>query len=455
MHEHCSAVMCKVCHVSCVVCRVGNSCQVWRGELNIPTFFAWPRVQRTSERTAVSMTDRANPFSMPAHALPLCPSTYPLLPLAGKRRKDLISRANALITDGMHREMTLQLWGDLACEETIARLRAGAVAAQAAHPSPGARKGPIRNPTVFEFTELQPEFSFSCEALVLNGKGGKIRTLPPESREVMRVSEAVMAAAAASVEAGQSRDDKAVSAGSTAAVDSTETALHAEADFHAKGMAALPRRFESVAALMSADEFSGACRLSGVVVREVDAPHLSFPALQPLASSPNGGMAAAIGRRHPPGLGRVSLYVGDEEESLGGLSGVDRSGGVEAVIRVSVDGGALNDLLGCNPEELLALAPDVDVEGDVDIDVEGSVEDGVGVEVEGSRGGGDVGGVWVEVARVLWSLLSGLEVGGERGERVDVVLACLASVDANGWVTPGGSCYRLVSLRPSRDSSVS
>ena len=72
--------------------------------------------------------------------------------------------------------------------------------------------------------------------------------------------------------------------------------------------------------------------------------------------------------------------------------------------------------------------------------------------MEDSRDGRGAG-LEVEVARVLWSLLKGLEVGGERGERVDVVLACSASVDANGWVTPGGSCYRLVSLQPSRESS--
>lgn len=329
--------------------------------------------------------------------------------------------------------MTLQLWGDLACEETIAKLREGAVAGQAVQASPGARTRPIKTPTVFEFTELQPEFSFSCEALVLNGKGGKLRALPPDSPEAMRVSEAVVAAATASLETGQSRD-KAVSSGSTVAVGSGETSSHAEAGRTVGGMTALPRRFESVAALMSADGFSGACRLRRAVVRKVDAHYLSFPALRPPVMSRNGGTATTFGGKHPPGLRRVSLYVGDGEESLSGLRGVDRSGGVEAVIRVNVDGGALNDLLGCNPEELCALAPDANV------------------EMEDSKDGGGVGvQVEIEVARVLWSLLEGLEVGGEQGEQVDVVLACSASVDANGWVTPGGSCYRLVSLQPSRE----
>lgn len=332
----------------------------------------------------------------------------------------------------MHQEMTLQLWGDLACEETIAKLREGAVAAQAVQASPGARKRPIKTPTVFEFTELQPEFSFSCEALVLNGKGGKLRTLPPDSPEAMRVSEAVVAAATALLETGQNRDE-AVSAGSTVAFGSAETSSQAEAGLTVGGVAALPRRFESVAALMSADGFSGACRLRRAVVRKVDAHYLSS-ALRPPVISGNGGTVTTFDSRHRPGLRRVSLYVGDGEESLSELSGVDRSGGVEAVIRVNVDGGALNDLLGCNPKELCALAADANV------------------EVEDSKDGGGVGvQVEIEVARVLWSLLEGLEVGGERGERVDLVLACSASVDANGWITPGGSCYRLVSLHPSRD----
>lgn len=418
----------------CVVLVTAVKCG--KASLTCP-HFRWAHVHLTTERTAARGIPRRVHVFMPAHTLPRCPFICSLLPLTGKRRKDLISRANALITDGT-REMTLQLWGDLACEGTIATLREGAVAAQAVHASPSARKGPIRTPTVFEFTELQPEFSLSCEALVLNGRGGKLTTLPPESPEAMRVSEAVITAAAALLETGDSRD-KPVSAGSTFAVGSPETSSQAKADLKAGGGTALPRRFESVSALMSADGFSGACRLSRVVVRTVDADYLSSPRLRPPVGKCNGGVATTIGSRHPPGLRRVSLYVGDEEESLSGLSGLDRSGGVEAVVRVIVDGGALNDLLGCNPEELCALASDVGVDA--------------GVEVEGSRNGGGVG-VEIEVARVLWSLLKGLEVGGERGERVDVVLACSASVDANGWVTPGGSCYRLVSLQPSRDSSV-
>lgn len=374
----------------------------------------------------------------------------------------------------MHREMTLQLWGALAADEIIDRLRAGAVAAQATHASPGARGGPLQSPVVFEFTDLQPEFSFSCEALVLNGKNGKIRTLPPGSPEAMRVSEAVVAAATASLETGQSLG-KTITVGSTIAVDFPDTAPHADSSFHMGEMAALPRRFESVTALMSADGFSGVCRLSKVVVRKVDAPHLSSPGVRPGQNGGIGDMAIDSGR--PQEVGHVSLFVGDEDESES-VSGVDRTGGVEAVIRVDVGGGALEDLLGCNPDELLALAPGVgvDVEVDVTADVDGFVEVdaglavdlgvdaglgvgvGVGVEVGEPRDGDGVGvGVQagVEIARVLWSLLFGLEAGGEGGERVDVVLTCSASVDANGWVTPGGSCYRLVSLQPSRDSGVS
>ncbi|CAN0548050.1 unnamed protein product, partial [Ectocarpus sp. 8 AP-2014] len=186
------------------------------------------------------------------------------------------------------------------------------------------------------------------------------------------------------------------------------------------GAPASARRFESVAALMSADGFSGAGYLANVVIRKVCAPWLS-------AAGPPGehGRAASL-----PSLGGVAppvvIYFGDPDEPVPAAAAGDaRSAGVEAVLGVTADGGALHELLGGVPLDLLAVGS-------------GS----------SSRGGmaGDVG------RRVVQCLLDGLEVGGRRGERVDVALACSASADENGRLIPGGSSYRLVSLLPRYES---
>lgn len=346
------------------------------------------------------------------------------VPTPGKRRKDLVARATALLTDGIHQDMTLQLWGDLASEETISRLRAGVVAANGEGTTP-TRVGLIRTPAVFEFTRLRPEFSFLCEALVLNGKNSSIRTLPRDSPDAISISRAVVAAAVMSEETHDKRGAEGPAVAGTAERSRTEALSPAESG------PASARTFESVAALMSADGFSGAGCLSGVVVRKVDAPCLAVPAaLPPGFDSPINRTTTAVTAVAPAsrGVPLVSVYLGDPE-GLRYPTDAGRSVGVEAVLHVAVDGGALRDLLGCVSEEVLMLA-------------RGTIA---------SRGSESCDG-GLRVMKVARTLLDGLEVGGEEGERVDVMLACSASVDGNGRVTPGGSSYRLISLHPSHIS---
>ncbi|CAM9206443.1 unnamed protein product [Ectocarpus sp. 12 AP-2014] len=332
----------------------------------------------------------------------------------GKRRKDLVSRATALLTDGRH-EMTLQLWGDMASDETIDSLRGRAIAAGMNDVS--AHDGKMERPAVFEFTRLQPSFSFSCEALVLNGKSGTATQMDGGSAEAVSVSTAVLASAAAAAAAAGEGDERAPVSLATA-----KSSCAGSPSFLAQGAAApaSARRFESVAALMSADGFSGAGYLGNVVVRKVCAPWLSA------AGSPDEhGRDASL-----PSLGGVAppvvIYLGDPDEPVPAVAAVAaagdaRSAGVEAVLGVTADGGALHEMLGGVPLDLLA----------------------VGSGSSSRRGmAGDVG------RRVVQCLLDGLEVGGHRGERVDVALACSASADENGRFIPGGSSYRLISLLP-------
>ncbi|CAM9152725.1 unnamed protein product [Ectocarpus sp. 4 AP-2014] len=308
--------------------------------------------------------------------------------------------------------MTLQLWGDMASDETIDSLRGRAIAAGKNGVS--AHDGTMERPAVFEFTRLQPSFSFSCEALVLNGKSGTAAQMDRGSAEAVSVSTAVLASAAAAA-AGEGDERAPVS------LAAAKSSCAGSPSFLAQGAGApaSARRFESVAALMSADGFSGAGYLGNVVVRKVCAPWLSA------AGSPHEhGRAASL-----PSLGGVAppvvIFLGDPDEPVpaaaAAAAGDARSAGVEAVLGVTADGGALHELLGGVPLHLLA----------------------VGSGSSSHRGmAGDVG------RRVVQCLLDGLEVGGRRGERVDVALACSASEDENGRFIPGGSSYRLISLLP-------
>lgn len=324
----------------------------------------------------------------------------------GQRRKDLVARATALLTDGPD-EMILQLWGDLTSEDTLSSLRAGAIALSGTTKEAAAR-GLMKNPAVFEFARLRAEFSLSCEALVLNTTaGGTIRTLAPDTPDANFVADAVVRASSAPE----------ATLGEKQIFWDSPGKAQAEVAFPTEDGVASPRRFASVAELMSTDGYSGACVLAGVVVRKVEAP----------------GLGGDIHTRHhhesarPPGPGRaqhvVRICLGDAGDSDASNS-AGRCTGVEAVLRVVVDGGALRDLLGGIPEGLLAPA------------------------TGGGEGGAIAGDVSHQAAGVLRSLLDGLEVGGEQGERVDVVLACLAAVDSNGLIIPGGTRYRLIKLCP-------
>ena len=357
--------------------------------------------------------------------------TPPWLPVAaGKRRKDLVSRATALLTDGQH-EMTLQLWGDMASDDTVQSLREGAIAALRS----SARGGAVQKPPVFEFSRLQPSFSFSCEALVLNGKSGTVKRMESDSAEAVSVSAAVLtAAAAAATVAAADPPTAAVEAAAGSAAHDEETIRRVDtakslrageqaARFLAEeGGPAAARRFESVAALMSADGFSGAGYLSNVVVRKVDAPSLSRPGIV-LHPCCDGGGHPLNSRRPPPSRAGVdpplTIYLGDPDEAEPAKEMAQSAAGVEAVLRVTVGGGARCDLLGGIPGELL---------------------------VPPTGGHARVDAVADAGRTVAKSLLGGLEV---EGERVDVVLACSAALDANERVIPGGARYRLVSLEPS------
>lgn len=344
-------------------------------------------------------------------------------PLAGTHQKDLIARATALLTDGLGQEVTLQLWGDLASEGIISTLRAGVESVNAVHDSTGAKTGPVAKPTVFEFSQLHPEYSFSCEALVLNARNGTVKTLAPNSSEAVPVASAVLAAARASLSCPSSLWGSRQGLKGPAHTDSAETApKKTSKDAFAGKEGAdldLARRFASVAEFINADGFSGVGCLSGVVVRKVHAPCLSEPACSNNFSGASCDDASSAPLVASSGVSPLILYLGDPDEPRAS----PRTGcsvEVEGVLRVVVDGGALEDLLGGIPLQLLALSKD-----------------------------GDGFGISAQVAGIVRSLVDGLEVGGEQGERVDVTLSCLAPADANGQLIPGGSQCRLTNLHPS------
>lgn len=330
--------------------------------------------------------------------------------------------------------MTLQLWGDMASDETVNTLREGAIAASRGARDDGAMR---KKPAVFELTRLQPSFSFSCEALVLNGKSGTVRRMESDSTEAIAVSASVLAAAAAAAAADPPAAANGVAAGSTEHDETNPMrviaakspgALETALFLAEEGGPAAARKFESVAALLSADGFSGAGFLANVVVRKFDAPSLSAPGIIPIPGC-DGGSTPRSSRLPPPSRSGVdpplTIYLGDPDEEAEPAKGIARSVGVGAVLPVTVGGGARGDLLGCIPEELLLPPPPTSGRARADDAI-----------AHAGRA-------------VVKSLLDGLVVGGGRGERVDVVLACSLALDDNERVIPGGARYRLVSLEPS------
>lgn len=286
-----------------------------------------------------------------------------------------MARATALLTDG-HQEMTLQLWGDLATEELVAKLKEGIAItrddASTAFPD-------IARPTVFEFTRLRPDFSFSCEALVLNmTKNGTCRSLDSNSPDAISVVDAV------------ARYRKRYPGESLLHADSTLSTMHVRASSSTDNTASI-RRFESVCSLVTCRGFSGICYIDGVVVRKVEMSYFED------------------GRSHSPVL-YLSIGDPDQPESKTRLS----KSGCAPLVCVAVDGNALNDLLGGIPCDLLGCSTD--------------------------------SGVNTAAMKLVQSFVDGLVVGSEQGEMINVMLACSASEDANGWMTPEGCRYRLVSF---------
>lgn len=294
----------------------------------------------------------------------------------GGGRKDLVARATALLTDG-HQEMTLQLWGNLATEELVAKLKEGIATTRVnAHSD-------IARPVVFEFTRLRPDFSFSCEDLVLNTTTyGTCRALAPNSPEAISVADAV------------ARHSK------MCLGEPLLSTMHVRASSSTDQTPSI-RRFDSVCDLVTSHGFSGVCYLDGVVVRKAEIPYLEDGRL----SSPR----PPCGSFHSPVL---YLYIGDPDEpdSKTRLS----KSGCAPVVCVTVDGNGLSDLLCGIPCDLLGCSTDSSVN--------------------------------IASIKLVRSILDSLVVGSEQGERINAMLACSASEDANGLVTPGGGRYRLVSF---------
>lgn len=339
-------------------------------------------------------------------------STHIHIRALGKRRKDLVSRATALLTDGRGRDMTLQLWGDLASERIITTLREATLAGteqavrrreqrRSAQISTSTGQADMDKPVVFEFTRLRPEFSVSCEALVLNTtQSGEIKALAPQSPEACAVADQVSRATRAIVLGDLEDGDEAMHVSQVAREEGNRLVADAPAS---------ATRFESVGQLLSDEGFCGLARLNRVVVRRIDSSQLATH-----SSSVNSLETHRMSNTRS--CSPVTVYVGDPVDDKG------FAGGVAAVVKVAVDGGPLLDLLGGMPEELLTLTRDE------------------------SKAGGSVVDAAVRTAAwaVARSLLDGLEAGGEQGEVVSVDLACVARADENGQVVRGGTLYRLV-----------
>lgn len=360
----------------------------------------------------------------------------------GQRRKDLISRATAVLTDGQGREMTLQLWSSLASEEVVRKLREGAVGTASMAATVGttgstaqhgkqslldysaSRRGAGREAVVFEFTQLRPEFSFVCETLVLNTtRGSEIRTLSPSSPEACTIANT----AVSSTRAPATLPMMGGVALRTCGEDSKRSQQE-ENEYLMAANTSPARYFDSVSDLIMTDGFCGKACVKCVVVRKVETPRCA-------ASQDTIGQTEF---RCP--IGSAIVYLGDSA----GASNTGRRGGVEAVIRVFLDGEALREFLGGICEDFFADASDRKFV----CDGKGETGRRSTCSCHGHGKSGDVG-VRKAVTAVACSLLDGLEKGGEEGELFDVVLACVASADENGRVVRGGTLYRLIELHAS------
>lgn len=338
----------------------------------------------------------------------------------GQRRKELVSRATTLLTDGEGNELTLQLWSDLASDGILTKLRAAApqgspsrVRAVAAsgeetqRANDDAATGSGWNgdkPCVFEFTRLRPDFHSTCEALVLNTtSNSEVKQLDPQSKEALDIANAVLDGATAMTTLGSAHlvDYR--------HADTTGQTSNGSYEAGIQCSPSVARVFSSVNELLAAEGYSGMARLVGVVVREflVDPPRESAALT---TSSPTFSGAPCAG-------GPAALFLGDP---------ANRNSGGESIVRVLVDGEALRDVLVGIPWEASALCGTASLGGSIWPHSNGVAEQAA--------------------ACVARSLLDGLVQGGREGELLDAVLACVASADENGRFVQGGTSYRLAQL---------
>lgn len=241
--------------------------------------------------------------------------------------------------------------------------------------------------------------------------GGTIRELPSDCHDARRVADAVVAAA---------ETLRAPSTWLDRGDDRVDALVDAADENYSHGISTADRRpiparhFVSVADVLSAGEFPGMGYLRGVVIKRVEAPGLETP--MP-SSSGSGDVSCIEASRH--GVPQIRIHLCDPSAS----DAQAEYAAAQAVLNATVDGGMLCDVLGGIPEALLFHRC--------------------------NHGEGTTGGLRALATNIARRLVEGLKVGGDEGERVDVNVVCKASIDANGRAIPGGSGFRLISLKPS------
>lgn len=371
----------------------------------------------------------------------------PPTPWKGKdeKRKDLVSRALALLVDATGETMILQLWGTVASDENLRKLSEGIRGTGSASPLGGGELGgvngsssvePARSLAVFAFTRLRPDFSYSCQALVLNTTdGSEIRQLPPQSPAVRAFEQ--------SSACGLPRERPAME---RAVVNPNQQDLTLASRLRSWGVTqqalphdddtvlwSLPRDFASVEELVSLEYFCGVAILPCVTVRKVEA----FRSM--------GGVAVPDAHARDPKThsnlepySTLVLHIGDPWNQY---RETNSTRGIEATARVVVAGEGLRRLLGG------LVAPDL-----LNLLFLPRRDDGAAPLKDDEES--DSRGKPAEV-RVVECLLEGLQSGGLEGEEFSMHLACVANADDNGKLLPGGTSYRLLKMMQATFSSAS
>lgn len=313
--------------------------------------------------------------------------------------------------------MLLQLWGDLASQQNLSNLRGGAIVPWSVSPlreERSSRDTSVRGQTgmklaIFSFSRLRPDFSYSCESLVLNTtRHSEIREVGLDSGDARDIADAFQQAGL---------DQGKVHHGSR------EGKPHLCAQSWPMKQALCPgvpvsptvRMFASVNELVGEESFSGVAKIEDVVVRKVEA--WGCP-----AGKEKGDIystEAGIFPTFPPSHGTITLFLGDPWKRRIGSA----DAGVEATARVRVEGGALQNLLGGIPRDILR-----------------------GSSTKYSREEKHNPALEKVASRIVRSFLEGLEAGGRDDERMSVELACMTSVDENGMLLRGGTSYRLINV---------